>query len=98
MVKPGSNHIGIGAVFRWVELDAVNVVKAVQAPTSSLGVTGFVISDIVALCADVQVSKCQAIPRSGNTLAHNLASAGFSSQRDWWWQDTCQENVPFAVH
>ncbi|KAK3221564.1 hypothetical protein Dsin_008589 [Dipteronia sinensis] len=129
VVKPGSNHIGIGAVIHnsdwrvlvassqcldvsfsvetgellalieglllakrhdflgcWVELDAVN---AVLASNSSNGVVGFVFDDIVTLCTKVQVSKCQAIPRSGNNLAHNLASEGFSSKRDWWWQDAC---------
>ncbi|KAK3206598.1 hypothetical protein Dsin_020644 [Dipteronia sinensis] len=73
----------------WVEVDAANVAATVNDHSPSFSVAGFVIDDVKALCAEVQVYKCQAIPRSGNTLAHNLAPATISSKKNRLWQDIC---------
>ncbi|KAL5848379.1 hypothetical protein ACOSQ4_006392 [Xanthoceras sorbifolium] len=70
----------------WVEVDASNVAAAVQNRHPSLGVAGSVLDDMLALCSNVQVYKCLAIPRSGNVLAHNLASEAFSSNKEVLWQ------------
>ncbi|KAK1557661.1 hypothetical protein Q3G72_029075 [Acer saccharum] len=40
-----------------------------------------IVLDIKALCAEASLSKCQAIPCSGNSLALNLALLAFSSAR-----------------
>ncbi|KAK0579754.1 hypothetical protein LWI29_030939 [Acer saccharum] len=55
-----------------VEVDASIVATALNSSTSDLGDASFVINDIHALFKEVGVLKCQAVPRSGNSLAHNL--------------------------
>ncbi|KAL5748495.1 hypothetical protein ACOSP7_025537 [Xanthoceras sorbifolium] len=69
----------------WVEVDVSNVASAVQLSLPSLGVAGLVLNDILSLVSEVQVCKCLAISRSGNSLAHDLASAAFSSNREVLW-------------
>ncbi|KAL5760759.1 hypothetical protein ACOSQ2_019597 [Xanthoceras sorbifolium] len=68
----------------WVELDAVNVVARVlnSFPNS---VMDPIISDVKALFRAVGVSNCHAIPRSGNGMAHSLASLTFSSKEEFCW-------------
>ncbi|KAK1591871.1 hypothetical protein Q3G72_014993 [Acer saccharum] len=61
-----------------VEVDAVNVSVAVNGWKPTNGVAGFVIDDVKALFANVQVFKCQTIPKVGNSLTHNLASVAIS--------------------
>ncbi|KAK2650302.1 hypothetical protein Ddye_017791 [Dipteronia dyeriana] len=73
----------------WVELDVANVVAAINDPKSTGSLAGFILDDVKAPCEEVQVSKCQAISRSGNTLAHNLTSVAVSTGRDRMWQDIC---------
>ncbi|KAK3182748.1 hypothetical protein Dsin_030034 [Dipteronia sinensis] len=82
----------------WVEVDAANVAAAVNDRNPSFDVAGFVIDDVKALCAEVQVYKCQAIPRSGNTLAHNLASAAISSKKYRLWQDICYMDLLSSLY
>ncbi|KAK2648339.1 hypothetical protein Ddye_015828 [Dipteronia dyeriana] len=77
----------------WVELDAANVVAAINDPKSTGSLAGFILDDVKALCEEVQVSKCQAISRSWNTLAHNLASVAVSTGRDRMWQDICRVSL-----
>ncbi|KAL5788264.1 hypothetical protein ACOSP7_005213 [Xanthoceras sorbifolium] len=71
-------------IIEWVELDAVNVVARVfnSLPCS---VMDPIFSDVKALFRDVGVSNCHAIPRSGNGMAHSLASLVFSSKEDFCW-------------
>ncbi|KAL5762800.1 hypothetical protein ACOSP7_019064 [Xanthoceras sorbifolium] len=72
-----------------VEVDAVNVVASVNSFKLSSCFAGFVIEDIQVFCRDIGVQKCFAIPRLGNSLAHNLASLAFSFERDSEWQEIC---------
>ncbi|KAL5738018.1 hypothetical protein ACOSP7_030779 [Xanthoceras sorbifolium] len=71
-------------IVEWVELDAVNVVARVS---NSLlcSVVDHIISDVKALFRDVGVSNCHAIPRTGNGMAHSLASLAFSSKEEFCW-------------
>ncbi|KAL5783938.1 hypothetical protein ACOSQ2_006330 [Xanthoceras sorbifolium] len=71
-------------IIEWVELDAVNVVARVfnSLPCS---VMDPIISDVKALFRDVGVINCHVIPRSGNGMAHSLASLAFSSKEEFCW-------------
>ncbi|TXG47531.1 hypothetical protein EZV62_026825 [Acer yangbiense] len=64
----------------WTEVDAVNVVAAVNDCKPANGVAGFV-TDVKASFVEVQVFKCQFTPRNGNSLAHNPASVAISSKK-----------------
>ncbi|KAK1557828.1 hypothetical protein Q3G72_032690 [Acer saccharum] len=64
----------------WTEVDAVNVVAAVNDCKPANGVAGSVIN-VKALFVEVQVFKCQFTPRNGNSLAHNPASVAISSKK-----------------
>ncbi|KAK1560862.1 hypothetical protein Q3G72_031689 [Acer saccharum] len=64
----------LGISVGWAEVDAANVAAGVNSPEHCRGVACFVFNDIAGLCKDVGVSKCEAISRYGNGLAHNLAS------------------------
>ncbi|KAL5764455.1 hypothetical protein ACOSQ2_017049 [Xanthoceras sorbifolium] len=68
----------------WVELDAVNVVARVSNSLPS-SVLDPICSDVKALFRAVGVSNCHAIPRSGNGMAHSLASLAFSSKEEFCW-------------
>ncbi|KAL5818845.1 hypothetical protein ACOSQ4_022687 [Xanthoceras sorbifolium] len=68
----------------WVELNAVNVVARVLNSLPS-SVMDPIISDVKALFRAVGVSNCHAIPRSGNGMAHSLASLAFSSKKEFCW-------------
>ncbi|KAL5739799.1 hypothetical protein ACOSQ2_028979 [Xanthoceras sorbifolium] len=61
------------------EVDASNVASVINSSVPSYGDASFVIDDIKALCKEVGDCCCMAIPRSGNRLAHILASTAFSS-------------------
>ncbi|KAK0573437.1 hypothetical protein LWI29_008369 [Acer saccharum] len=78
----------------WAEVDASVVAAGVNGPNSSNGAASFIFDDIVGLCKDVGVVKCQAIPRSGNGVAHHLASLAVSSSRDFVWQGSCPGVAP----
>ncbi|KAL5839128.1 hypothetical protein ACOSQ3_011833 [Xanthoceras sorbifolium] len=69
-------------IIAWVELDAVNVVTRVLNSLSS-SVLDPIISDVKALFRAVGVSNCHVIPRSGNGMAHSLASLAFSSKEEF---------------
>ncbi|KAK0595956.1 hypothetical protein LWI29_011430 [Acer saccharum] len=69
-----------------MEVDACNVASAINGSVSSAGSAGCIIEDIKALCKDVGVLKCQAIPRSGNGMAHTLAARAFSYREENLWQ------------
>ncbi|KAL5800890.1 hypothetical protein ACOSQ3_032522 [Xanthoceras sorbifolium] len=71
-------------IIAWVELDAVNVVTRVLNSLSS-SVLDPIISDVKVLFRAVGVSNCHAIPRSGNGMAHSLASLVFSSKEEFYW-------------
>ncbi|KAL5806555.1 hypothetical protein ACOSQ4_029288 [Xanthoceras sorbifolium] len=71
-------------IIEWVELDAVNVVARVFNSLFCY-VMDPIISDVKALFRDVGVSNCHAIPRSGNGMAHSLASLAFSSKEEFCW-------------
>ncbi|KAL5811773.1 hypothetical protein ACOSQ3_026723 [Xanthoceras sorbifolium] len=66
----------------WVELDAVNVVARVSS-SFPCSVLDPIVSDGKALFRAVGVSNCLAIPRSGNAMAHSLASLAFSSKEEF---------------
>ncbi|KAL5777565.1 hypothetical protein ACOSP7_010491 [Xanthoceras sorbifolium] len=68
----------------WVELDAVNVVARVSS-SFPCSVLDPIVSDVKALFRAVGVSNCLAIPRSGNGMAHSLASLAFSSKEEFCW-------------
>ncbi|KAI9154238.1 hypothetical protein LWI28_023119 [Acer negundo] len=55
-----------------VQLDEVDA-SALHSSSSDLGDASLIINDIRALFEEVGVLNCQAIPRSSNCLAHNLA-------------------------
>ncbi|KAL5757092.1 hypothetical protein ACOSQ2_021838 [Xanthoceras sorbifolium] len=71
-------------IIEWVELDAVNVVARVfnSLPCSAMDP---IISDVKALFRAVGVSNCHVIYRSGNGMAHSLASLAFSSKEEFCW-------------
>ncbi|KAI9162599.1 hypothetical protein LWI28_028854 [Acer negundo] len=71
-----------------VEVDAVNVVAALNSDTNSLGDAMFLIQEIKALCKEVGVRPFKAIPREPNSLAHKLANLPFSSGEELLWRDT----------
>ncbi|KAL5755359.1 hypothetical protein ACOSP7_023579 [Xanthoceras sorbifolium] len=71
-------------IVEWVELDAVNVVARVSN-SLPCSVMDPIISDVKALFRAVGVSTCHAIPRSGNGMAHSLASLAFSSKEEFYW-------------
>ncbi|KAL5851954.1 hypothetical protein ACOSQ3_007072 [Xanthoceras sorbifolium] len=52
---------------------------------SSAGPAGAILDNILSLCVDVGVLKCQAIPRACNGVAHTLASLAFSSVKEQIW-------------
>ncbi|KAL5790677.1 hypothetical protein ACOSQ2_005565 [Xanthoceras sorbifolium] len=90
-VKPGCSVVGseglllakeLNLIIEWVELDAVNVVARVfnSLPSS---VMDPIVSDVKALFRAVGVSNCHVIPRSGNGMAHSLASLAFSSKEEF---------------
>ncbi|KAK3183123.1 hypothetical protein Dsin_030409 [Dipteronia sinensis] len=64
------------------EVDASNVASILNSTESFLGDAKFIVNDIKALFLDIDVCKCQAIPRSGNSLAYNLALLAFSFARE----------------
>ncbi|KAI9198469.1 hypothetical protein LWI28_016491 [Acer negundo] len=73
----------------WAEADAVNVVAAVNNCEPTNGVAGFLIDDVNALFADVQVFKCQDILRNENSFTHNLTLVDVYSKKIQLWQDIC---------
>ncbi|KAK3194445.1 hypothetical protein Dsin_025755 [Dipteronia sinensis] len=61
------------------------------SPNSSNPVSGddsFIIFDIRFLFPEISIGRCQAIPKSGNVQAHNLASMASSSVRKRFWLDS----------
>ena len=57
-----------------------------------------VIFEIKALFLEVGVISCHAIPRSGNSMAHNLASLAFSSAKESIWMNISPSvSFPFGV-
>ncbi|KAK3204648.1 hypothetical protein Dsin_018694 [Dipteronia sinensis] len=64
------------------EVDAPNVASILNSSAPFLGDASFIVDDIKALCLEVGICKCQAIPRLGNTLAHNLASMALPSLQE----------------
>ncbi|KAK2643902.1 hypothetical protein Ddye_019097 [Dipteronia dyeriana] len=79
----------LGYNVSWAEVDAVNVAAGVNLFQPLSGVAGFVFDDVQALCKEAGISKCHAISRKGNGLAHNLASLAVSSRREQLWQGNC---------
>ncbi|KAL5740149.1 hypothetical protein ACOSQ2_029329 [Xanthoceras sorbifolium] len=77
----------LGLKVDWVEIDAVNVAAAINSPSLVDGVAGGIFFDVNALCREVGVSKCHAISRSWNGVAHTLASLAFSSVEEQVWLD-----------
>ncbi|KAL5779922.1 hypothetical protein ACOSQ2_010659 [Xanthoceras sorbifolium] len=75
-------HLVLGLSVQWVGVDSCNVISLVKGADVDMSVNGCVISDIKALLNDVGVFKCHAIPRSGNGMAHSLASLSLSSFKD----------------
>ncbi|KAI9170186.1 hypothetical protein LWI28_023994 [Acer negundo] len=57
-------------------------------PNSNFGDARLVIEDIKALFEEVGVVICQAVPRNGNSLAHNLAFLAFTSSKETCWLNT----------
>ncbi|KAL5813682.1 hypothetical protein ACOSQ4_024323 [Xanthoceras sorbifolium] len=75
-----ANSLGL-SIFE-AEVDASNVASAVNLSSNCCGDASFIVNDIKALCLEVGNCSCLAIPRSGNRLAHVLASIAFSSGVD----------------
>ncbi|KAK3222647.1 hypothetical protein Dsin_009672 [Dipteronia sinensis] len=63
------------------EVDASNLVSILNSNVSFLGDACFIVNDIKALFLEVGIYECLAIPRTGNSLAHNLARLASSSNR-----------------
>ncbi|KAK3183029.1 hypothetical protein Dsin_030315 [Dipteronia sinensis] len=84
---------------QWVEVDASNVDFVVNSTDFLGGFAGCVIEDIKALSKDVGVLKCQAIPRSGNGVAHTLTALAFSYREEKIWQvgHPTEWNIPQDV-
>ncbi|KAK3210983.1 hypothetical protein Dsin_015689 [Dipteronia sinensis] len=81
-----------------VELDTCNVVSKVSSILLDVGETEFVVNDIKALFKEVEVQKCQTIPRNGNRVAHNLASLALASKEVFVWHAVCLSViVPFLL-
>ncbi|KAL5754890.1 hypothetical protein ACOSP7_023110 [Xanthoceras sorbifolium] len=74
----------LNLIIEWVELDAVNVVARVSS-SFPCSVLDPIVSDVKALFRAVGVSNCLAISRSGNSMAHSLASLAFSSKEEFCW-------------
>ncbi|KAL5813589.1 hypothetical protein ACOSQ3_024355 [Xanthoceras sorbifolium] len=79
----------LGLPVALAEVDASSLVDGVNLLKPYLSVAELVISDIQTLCSEVGIQKCQAVAKSSNSLAHNLASLAISSSRDFLWQDIC---------
>ncbi|KAK3184848.1 hypothetical protein Dsin_032134 [Dipteronia sinensis] len=76
-----------------IEVDATNVAAGMNSTEPCRSVACFVFNDISGLCKDVGVSKCKAISRCGNGVAHNFASLAVSSSRDQLWQGHCHSSL-----
>ncbi|KAK3205252.1 hypothetical protein Dsin_019298 [Dipteronia sinensis] len=61
------------------EISSSKVASSFSYSNLSLGDVNFIINVIKALFSEVAICKCQATPKSGNSLAYNLASSAFSS-------------------
>ncbi|KAL5815974.1 hypothetical protein ACOSQ3_024352 [Xanthoceras sorbifolium] len=89
VIKNSDGWIGLvmakqlGLPVALAEVDASSVVDGVNLFKPSLSVVWLVISDIQALYSEVGIQKCQAVARSSNGLAHNLAYLTISSGRDF---------------
>ncbi|KAK3184187.1 hypothetical protein Dsin_031473 [Dipteronia sinensis] len=94
--KPGSTITDQNNMVLRVAI--VNMVIAVNDRKPANVVDGFMIDDVKALCAYVQIFICQAIPRNGSLLAHNLASVTVSSKRDQMRQDIYSEDLLAALY
>ncbi|KAK1587926.1 hypothetical protein Q3G72_018337 [Acer saccharum] len=69
----------------WVEGDAKNVFSGILNNRLVNSVASPIINDIRALFSDVGVVNCLTIPRTGNLVAHTLASEAFSSGKEVVW-------------
>ncbi|KAL5797739.1 hypothetical protein ACOSQ2_002559 [Xanthoceras sorbifolium] len=78
-------ELGEFLALRVVEVDAKNVVAAVCSWRPLVGPAGAILNDILSLCVDVGVLKCQVIPKACNGVAHTLASLAFSSVKEHIW-------------
>ncbi|KAK3225197.1 hypothetical protein Dsin_005059 [Dipteronia sinensis] len=78
----GQHGLSVG----WAEVDAANVAAGVNSSKPCKSVAGSIFDNNFSLCKDVGVASSKAISRSGNGLAHNLASLAVSSSRDHLWQ------------
>ncbi|KAK3218951.1 hypothetical protein Dsin_012921 [Dipteronia sinensis] len=80
-----------------VEFSSSFVIASLSSHLPLLGDAIFIVNDIKALFMEVGFWKCQATPKSGNYLAHNLASMVFSSVRERLWLDLSLSFVFSAV-
>ncbi|KAH7573217.1 hypothetical protein JRO89_XS03G0092700 [Xanthoceras sorbifolium] len=69
----------LGLSVHLIEVDACNVVSSVLGSNSCYGENGLVILDTKALLHDVGFLKCEAISRTSNGVAYNLAFLVLSS-------------------
>ncbi|KAK3221268.1 hypothetical protein Dsin_008293 [Dipteronia sinensis] len=69
------------------EISASTVASIINSSAPSLSDACFIVDDIRALCLEVGFCTGHAIPSSGNTLAHNLASTALSSVQECSWLD-----------
>ncbi|KAH7575832.1 hypothetical protein JRO89_XS02G0228900 [Xanthoceras sorbifolium] len=76
------------------EVDASNVASMVNEAGSSLGDASFIVEEIKVLCSEVGDCRCLSVPRSGNRLAHVLASSAFSSNGDQSWSFVSKNCFP----
>ncbi|KAK3218789.1 hypothetical protein Dsin_012759 [Dipteronia sinensis] len=76
-----------------VETSFASVAYSLSCSNHVLSDVNFLVNDIKALFYEVGICKCQAIPKLGNSLEHNLASLAFSSVREHLWLDSNPSSI-----
>ncbi|KAK3223534.1 hypothetical protein Dsin_010559 [Dipteronia sinensis] len=79
-----------------VEVASQLVASIINNPVPSHRDSKFIVNDIKSLLLDVGCCKCQAISKSGNSLAHRLALLAFSSVQELIWLDLSHD-VPLSL-
>ncbi|KAK3224988.1 hypothetical protein Dsin_004850 [Dipteronia sinensis] len=100
-VRHGSQRCGEGLLLAkelklkisCVELDACNIVAMVSSGVAIPGASEFVCADVMVLFKVVEVLSYQSISRTGNRVAHNLATLAMSSMEDFLWQNVCLSSI-----
>ena len=75
----------LNITLKLAEVDAIAVANDVNNSEIVNCNASFIVSDIKALLQEVGGCVCNAISRTGNTLAHVLASMAFSFKKEQFW-------------